>query len=175
MNRTEKGAVIEELVEKFGEYDFFYVTDSTAMTVAQISKFRRECFDQGIEIKVYKNTLIQKALERMDDAAYMDIVPALKGTSAVMFANTANLPAKTIKGFHESGIEKPLLKGAYIGSSVYLGADQLDVLSKLKSREELLGEVIGLLQSPAQNVISALKSGGSTIAGLVKTLEERAA
>jgi large subunit ribosomal protein L10 len=177
MTRTEKTAVIEELVEKFNQYDFFYITNSTTMTVAQVTKFRRACFEKGIEFKVYKNTLIKKAFDRMDDSAggYADMAAVLKGTSAIMFCETANLPAKTLKAFHETGTDKPALKGAYIGSSVFLGNDQIDALSKLKSKEELLGEVIGLLQSPAKNLISALKSGGSTIAGLLKTLEERAA
>jgi large subunit ribosomal protein L10 len=177
MTRTEKTAVIAELVEKFNQYDFFYITNTTTMTVAQVTKFRRVCFEKGIEFKVYKNTLIQKAFEGMGDASanYVEMNEALKGTSAIMFCETANLPAKTLKAFHETGTEKPLLKGAYIGSSVYLGNDQLDALTKLKSKEELLGEVIGLLLSPAQNLVGALKSGGSTIAGLVKALEEREA
>ena len=177
MNRTEKTVVIAELVEKFNQYDFFYITNSTTMTVAQVTKFRRVCFEKGIEFKVYKNTLIQKAFDGMGDASesYAEMAEALKGTSAIMFCETANLPAKTLKAFHEAGTEKPLLKGAYIGSSVFLGNDQLDALAKLKSKEELLGEIIGLLQSPAKNVISALKSGGNTIAGLLKTLEEREA
>lgn len=177
MNRTEKTAVIAELVERFHQYDFFYITNTTTMTVAQVTKFRRACFEKGIEFKVYKNTLIQKAFEGMDDAngGYAEMKAALKGTSAIMFCETANLPAKTLKAFHATGAEKPLLKAAYIGSSVFLGNDQIDDLTKLKSKEELLGEIIGLLQSPAKNVISALKSGGSTIAGLLKTLEERAA
>ena len=177
MTRTEKTAVIEELVEKFSHYDFFYVTDSTTMTVAQINKFRRVCFEKGIEIKVYKNTLIKQAFNRVDsaNAGYAEMAQALKGTSAVLFCETANLPAKTLKAFHESGIEKPLLKAAYIDTSVFLGNDQLDMLGKLKSKEELLGEILGLLQSPAKNVIGARQSGGNILAGLVKALEERAA
>jgi large subunit ribosomal protein L10 len=177
MTRTEKGAVIAELVEKFGQYDFFYVTDTTTMTVAQITKFRRECYEKGIDFKVYKNTLIEKAFEQLDDSAggYAELTTALKGTSAVMFCETANLPGKVLKAFHEAGTDRPALKAAYIGSSVYFGNDSLDALAKLKSKHELLGELLGLLQSPASGLMSALQSGGGTVAGLLKTLEERAA
>ena len=177
MTRTEKGAVIDELVEKFQQFDFFYVTDTTTMTVADITKFRRACYEKGIGFKVYKNTLIEKAFDRLDDSAggYATLTAALKGTSAVMFCETANLPGKVLKEFHATGIEKPQLKAAYIGSSVYFGNDSLDALATLKSKEQLLGELIGLLQSPASNLLGSLQSGGGTLAGLLKTLEERAA
>ena len=175
MNRTEKGVVIDELVEKFEQYDFFYVTDTTAMTVAQITKFRRACFEKGIEFKVYKNKLIKKAFDRLDNSAYAQLDPALKGTSAVMFCETSNLPAKVLKDFHKSSAEKPALKAAYIDTSVFFGNESIAALEKLKSKHELLGEVLGLLQSPAKNVIGALQSGGNILAGLMKALEERAA
>ncbi len=177
MTRTEKNNIVEELVEKFGENQFFYITDASAMTVAQVNKFRRVCFEQNIEFKVYKNALIGKALERMDDATggYAETSEVLVGASAIMFCENAKLPAEVLKKFQKDGNSKPLLKAAYIDSSVFLGNDSLEDLVKLKSKEELLGEVLGLLQSPARNVISALQSGGNTIAGLIKALEERAA
>jgi large subunit ribosomal protein L10 len=177
MTRTEKNNIVDELVGKFGENQFFYLTDSSAMTVAQVNKFRRVCFEQNIEFKVYKNALIGKALERMDDAAggYAQTSEVLVGASAIMFCENAKLPAEVLKKFQKDGNAKPLLKAAYIDYSVFLGNDSLDDLIKLKSKEELLGEVLGLLQSPARNVISALQSGGNTIAGLIKALEERAA
>ncbi len=176
MTRTEKNSIVEELVGKFNENGFFYVTDTSTMTVAQVNKFRRVCFDQNIEFKMYKNALISKAFERMEDTVgFGQASEALKGASAIMFSENAKLPAQILKSFQKDGNAKPLLKAAYIDSSVFLGNDSLEELVKLKSKEELLGEVLGLLQSPARNVISALQSGGSTIAGLVKALEERAA
>jgi large subunit ribosomal protein L10 len=175
MNRQEKAAAIEQLKDKLSENPFFYITDTSSMNVSEISALRRVCYEKDIEIQVVKNTLAIKAMESFpEDKNFGEIFQALKGTSAIMFTNTANLPAKVIKEYRKSG-EKPKLKAAYIETAIFIGDNQLDVLAKLKSKEELVGEIIGLLQSPAKNVISALKSGGSTIAGLVKALEERAA
>ena len=174
MNKADKSVAIDELVAKFEEYNFFYVTDSSSMTVAQMNKFRRLCYEQNIEFKVLKNSLIKKAFERLDNTdKLMAIAPALKGTTAVMFSDTNNGAAKVLKTFRTGTVVKPALKAAYIDSDVYFGDDQIDMLTQLKSKNELIGEVLGLLQSPARNVISALQSGGSTIAGLLKTLEER--
>lgn len=175
MTRQEKALAIEQLKNKLEDNSFFYLADTSAMSVKQISALRRICFEKGIEIKVVKNTLARKAMESFpEERNYEAVFDALKGTTAILFTDTANLPAKVMKDYRKDG-DKPRLKAAYIDSAIFLGDDQLEALSKLKSKEELLGEVIGLLQSPAKNVISALKSGGSTIAGLVKALEERAA
>lgn len=174
MTREDKAIAIEQLKAKLEDSPFFYVADTSAMTVKEISALRRLCFEKGIELKVVKNTLAQKAMESFGDRNYEELYGALKGTSAILFTHTANLPARVIKDFRKDGA-KPQVKAAYIDSAIFLGDEQLEALTKLKSKEELLGEIVGLLQSPAKNVISALKSGGSTIAGLVKALEERAA
>ncbi|MFM8362773.1 MAG: 50S ribosomal protein L10 [Haliscomenobacter sp.] len=175
MNKAEKTATIEVLKDQFANNSFFYLTDTTSMTVAETNKFRRMCFEKGVEVQMLKNTLIKKALEDAPaDKNYAQIVDILHGPTVVMFCETANLPARILKDFRGSA-DKPVLKGAYIDSAVFIGDDQLDVLSKLKSKEELLGEVVGLLQSPAKNVIGALQSGGQKIMGLLKTLEERGA
>jgi large subunit ribosomal protein L10 len=175
MTREEKALAIEQLRNKLEDNLYFYVADTSSMTVAEINALRRICFDKGIELKVVKNTLVQKAMESFpEERNYAELYGALKGTSAILFTQTANLPARVIKDFRKEK-SKPALKAAYIETAVFLGDNQLDALTNLKSKEELVGEIIGLLQSPAKNVISALKSGGSTIAGLVKALEERAA
>ncbi|MEO1517378.1 MAG: 50S ribosomal protein L10 [Bacteroidota bacterium] len=173
MTREEKSATIEALKEKFDNSSFFYLTDSSTLTVEQVNKLRRLCFEKGVEMKVVKNTLAKKALEAApEDKGYADLYESLKGPTAIMFSSVANAPARLIKEYRGKD-EVPALKAAYIDSDVYVGDDQLQILADLKSKDELLGEVIGLLQSPAKNVISALKSGGSTIAGLLKALEER--
>ncbi|NRA47657.1 MAG: 50S ribosomal protein L10 [Phaeodactylibacter sp.] len=175
MNREEKTATIEALKEKLSGVDYFYLADSSTLTVEQINKFRGMCFEKGVEMKVVKNTLIKKALEAApEEKNYADLYQALKGHTAILFTETANTPAKLIKEFRGDD-EKPELKAAYIESDVYIGDDQLDALASLKSKDDLLAEVITLLQSPAKNVIGSLKSGGQTIAGLLKALEERAA
>lgn len=173
MTRSEKAAVIEELKGKFENSSFFYVTDSSTLTVEQVNKLRGLLFEQGIEMRVVKNTLAQKALESApDERNYAELFDALKGPTALMFTEVANAPARVIKDFRKDH-ERPLLKAAYIDSSVYMGDDQLDALASLKSKEELIGEVITLLQSPIKNVLGSLQSGGNTIAGLLKALEER--
>jgi large subunit ribosomal protein L10 len=174
MNKQEKNQVIQELTEKFDNTSFIYFTDASSMTVAQVNKLRRMCFQQGIEMTVVKNTLARKAMENLGaERGFEPVFAALEGPTAIMLTDTANAPAKLIKEFRKDGT-KPVLKAAYIDSDVFFGDENLDTLIALKSKEELVGDIIMLLQSPAQNVISALKSGGSTIAGLVKTLEERA-
>ncbi len=174
MTKSEKATVIEELKEKFGKYDFFYLTDSSTMTVEEVNNLRGKFFEQDVQMQVVKNTLAQKALEAADpEKGYEALYDVLKGPTAILFTKAANVPAKVIKEFRKGDKERPLLKAAYIDSGIYIGDDQIDALANLKSKEELLGEVIALLQSPAKNVISALKSGGATIAGLVKALGER--
>jgi large subunit ribosomal protein L10 len=173
MTRTEKAAAIEELKEKFENSSFFYVTDSSTLTVEQVNKLRGLLFEQGIEMKVVKNTLAKKALESApDERNYAELFDSLKGPTALMFTEVANAPARIIKDFRKEN-ERPLIKAAYIDSSVYVGDDQLDALAALKSKEELLGEIVGLLQSPIKNVLGSLQSGGNTIMGLLKALEER--
>ncbi len=173
MTRAEKTAAIEVLKEKFGNNNFFYLTDASTLTVEQVNDFRRKCFEKDVEMKVVKNTLAIKALESApDEKGYEPLKQALKGPTAILFAATANVPAKLLKEFRENH-ERPLLKAAYIDSDVYLGDDQIDVLSELKSKEDLIGDVILLLQSPAKNVVASLQSGGQTISGLLKALSER--
>jgi|APTNR8051073442_1049403.scaffolds.fasta_scaffold00233_26 large subunit ribosomal protein L10 len=175
MNKAEKTATIEVLKEKFSNVDFFYLTDASTMTVGQINNFRRLCYEKGIEVKVVKNSLLRKALETFPESRnYTAVFEALKGSTAVLFAQgAASGPAKTLKEFRDGGGDRPQLKGAYIDTAVYFGDDQLDALTKLKSKEDLLGEVIGLLQSPMSNLLGALQSGGGNIMGLLKALEER--
>ena len=174
MNKQEKDQAIQELREKFDNTSFIYFTNASAMTVAQVNKLRRLCYQQGIEMTVVKNTLARKAMESLgEERGFAPVFKALEGPTAIMLTDNASAPAKLIKEFRKDGT-KPQLKAAYIDSDVYFGDDQLEALISIKSKEDLLGDVIMLLQSPAKNVISALKSGGGTIAGLVKTLEERA-
>ncbi|RMG81696.1 MAG: 50S ribosomal protein L10 [Bacteroidetes bacterium] len=171
MTKAEKTAVIEELKEKFEKSSFFYVTDSSTLTVAQINTLRGLFFEKGIEMKVVKNTLARKALEAIGDQ-YTPLFDALKGPTSLVFTEVANAPAKVIKEFRKTS-EKPVVKAAYIDSAIYIGDDQLDTLAKIKSKEEMIGEIIGLLQSPIKNVLGQLQSGGNTIMGLLKALEER--
>jgi large subunit ribosomal protein L10 len=171
MNKEEKYELVAALTEQINEYGNFYITDTADLTVAKVNNIRRKCFESDIVMQVAKNSLIEKALE----AAKGDFSPlydVLKGTSTILFSKSAKAPAKLIKELRRQG-DKPVLKAAYVYSSAFVGDNQLDALMTLKSKEELVGEIIGLLQSPAKNVLSALQSGGTTIAGLVKTLQER--
>lgn len=178
MKKEDKISLVNALTEKLKETDYFYIADASGMTVEEVNDFRRACFKQGVQYKVYKNTFIKKALDNLDtDYAEFDET-VLKGFSGLMFSpEVGNLPAKILIDYRKKNKKKenprPLLKGASIDTALYIGDDQLTALSKIKSKQELLGEVITLLQSPAKNVISALKSGGDTLAGLVKTLQER--
>lgn len=171
MRREEKQEIVKALAEQIKSYGNFYITDTADLTVEKVNGIRRKCYDKGIAIQVVKNTLIKKALIEVgvDSEEIFDV---LKGASTLMLSETGSAPAKLIKELRK-GSDKPVLKGAYIDASVFIGDDQIDALSKLKSKDELIGEIIGLLQSPAKNVISGLQSGGNTIAGLVKTLQER--
>ncbi len=171
MRREEKANIVAELTEKFNNSNFFYVADSSELNVEDVNALRRMCFEQGIELRVTKNTLVKKALDA-SDKSFDDLYEVLKGPTSLMFTDTSNAPAKLIKEFRKKK-EKPVLKAAYIDSDVFIGDDQLGTLADLKSKEELVGEIIGLLQSPAKNVISALQSGKSTLAGLIKTLADR--
>jgi large subunit ribosomal protein L10 len=171
MNKEEKHDLVLALTEQMKEYGNFYITDTSNLTVAKINNIRRKCFESDIEMKVAKNSLIKKAMEATG-GDYTEMYDVLKGSSSILFSKSATAPAKLIKALRKTG-DKPVLKAAYIDSAIFVGDNQLDNLIKLKSKEQLIGEIIGLLQSPAKNVISALQSGGNTIAGLVKTLQER--
>ena len=174
MTREEKAQVIENLTEKFQSNNHFYITDTSGLTVAEINKFREMCFTQGVEYKVAKNTLIKKALDNLD-SDYSSLEDVLKGVSGIMFVEeNGNVPAKIIKKFKkEDAQERPAFKAASIDSDIFIGEDQLNTLASLKSKQELIGEIITLLQSPAKNVISALQSAENNLAGIVKTLSER--
>ena len=170
MKKEDKALIIEHIGDTLKEYAHFYLVDVTGMNASATSKLRRKCFESGIKMLVVKNTLLHKAFEAAE-LDYSPLYPTLKGTTALFFCNTANVPAKLIKEVGKDGI--PALKAAYAEEGFYVGADQLDALCAIKSKSELLAEVVSLLQSPAKNVISALQSGGQTIHGLLKTLGER--
>lgn len=172
MKKEQKKETIDALTSDFGKYASFYLTDASKLTVAQVNKLRRICHRDGVKMKVAKNTLIRKALEAKGNGSYNELFIALKGETAILFSEAANAPAKIIKEFRKDN-EKPILKAAYIESSVFVGEKYLNDLAKLKSKQELLGEIVGLLQSPMSNLVSALQSGKSTISGIVKTLSER--
>jgi len=172
MKKEDKSAIIERLKITLDQYNHFYVADTANLNAADTSALRRSCFKKEIKLIVAKNTLLKKALEQKGDFA--PLFTALEGPTALILSNTNNAPAKLIKEFSKSNkAGKPVLKAAYVEESFYLGADQLDVLVNIKSKEQLIGEVITLLQSPVKNVVSALQSGGSIIHGVLKTLSER--
>ena len=171
MTREEKSQVIEELTAQLADNTNIYLTDISGLDAVATSNLRRACFKSNIKLAVVKNTLLEKAMDA-SDKDFGDLPTILKGNTSVMYSETGNAPAKVIKEFRKKS-DKPLLKGAFIEESIYIGDDLLDALVDIKSREELIGEIVGLLQSPAKNVISALKSSGGTIAGIVKTLSER--
>jgi large subunit ribosomal protein L10 len=173
MTREEKNQIIDDLVGVLEATNTVYLTDIEGLDAQSSSDLRRLCFNRNIQISVVKNTLLKKAMER-SSKNFDELFPVLKGNTSILIAEAANAPAKLIKEFSKTN-GKPILKGAYVEEAVFVGANQLDALVNLKSKEELIGDVIALLQSPAKNVISALLSGGQTIAGLVKTLEERKA
>ena len=171
MRKEDKSAIIEQIAATVGQYTNFYLTDIATLNAENTSKLRRECNKQDIKLVVVKNTLFKKALEKIEgDYSELDVV--LKGNTAVLFSNAANAPAKMIKEFSK-GTGVPKLKAAYVQESFYIGAENLDALVSIKSKNELIGDVIALLQSPAKNVVSALQSGGTTIHGVLKTLSER--
>ncbi|MFD1553864.1 50S ribosomal protein L10 [Putridiphycobacter roseus] len=172
MTKDEKSKYIEDLSAKLSDSGIFYLADTAELTVEKVNDLRRKCFNNNIELKVVKNTLLQKALERIEDKDFSELYGVLAGPTSIMFAEVGNAPAKMIKDFRKKN-DKPILKAAYIDESIYVGDDNLDLLASIKSKEELIGDIVGLLQSPAKNVISGLKSGGSKLAGILKTLEAR--
>ena len=174
MNKEEKSLIIEELVEKFNNNQHYYFTDASGLTVAEVNAFRKLCFERGIEFKVFKNTLIYKALERIETDVDTWDKSVLKGSTGILFSKeNGKIPAILLQDFRKKGGSKPALKGAYIEKELYVGEESLPALSRLKSKNELIGELIGLLQSPATNVISALQSGKNKLAGIVKTLSDK--
>ena len=174
MRKEDKGVIIGQLTEILKEYPNFYLTDIEAMDAEKTSQLRRECFKREVKLVVVKNNLLKKALENLE-GDYSELTGSLKGNTAVMFSQVANAPARLIKDFTKDtkGEGKPQLKAAYVQESFYVGAENLDALVSIKSKNELIADVIALLESPAKNVISALQSSGQTIHGLLKTLEER--
>lgn len=175
MTREDKTAAIAVLKEELGNAPFFYFADSSTLSVAKINRFRRMCYDKNITVKVAKNTLIQKALESEPESkGYAALYEALKGPTTILISSNPKAPAKLIAEFRKTEA-RPILKAAYIDSSVFLGDEQLVALTKLKTKEEMVGEIIGLLQSPARRLSSQITAAGSKIAGIVKTLEERTA
>jgi large subunit ribosomal protein L10 len=171
MNKEEKYDLVLALTEQMKEFGNFYITDTSNLTVAKVNDIRRQCFESDITMQVTKNSLIKKAMDNIE-GDFAPLYDVLKGSSSILFSKSATAPAKLIKKLRKKG-DKPVLKAAYIDASLFIGDNQLDTLINLKSKEQLIGEVIGLLQSPAKNVVSALQSGGNILAGLVKTLEER--
>jgi large subunit ribosomal protein L10 len=173
MTKEEKAQYIDNLTVELQEAGIFYLADTSDLTVETINALRRKCFQSNIRLKVVKNTLLEKAMDRVAGKDYGNLKGVLSGPTSIMFAEVGNLPAKVIKDFRKKNA-KPILKGAYIEESIYVGDDQLDALESIKSKDELIGEIIGLLQSPAKNVVSGLKGQGGKIAGILKTLSERA-
>ena len=172
MTKEEKAVIIDAVAQQLKAYPHFYITDTKSLDAEKTALLRRKCFENDVKLVVVKNTLLIKALEK-NDMADADLVKVLEGPTAVMFTNTAKAPALLIKEFRKKS-DKPVLKAAFAESCLYMGDDQLDALCNIKSKEELIGDIIALLQSPAKNVISALQNAaGQKIAGLVKTLEER--
>ncbi len=171
MTREEKNQAIEVLTEKVNGANVFYLADIAGLDAESSSKLRRSCFSNNIQIEVVKNTLLKKALEKAE-GEYDELYESLKGNTSLIFAEVGNAPAKLIKDFRKKN-DKPILKGAFIEQAIYIGDENLDFLSSIKSKEELIGDLIALLQSPAKNVVSALQSSGWQLAGIVKTLSER--
>ncbi len=174
MKKELKAQVIEAIKANMAQYPNFYVTDISGLNAEQTSALRRDCFNEGIKLTVVKNTLFNKVIKDSGNAELALISSVLEGNTAIMYCEAPAVPAKLIKKYNKAGSEKPALKGAYVQECAFIGADKLEELIHIKSREELIGDIVALLQSPIKSVISALQNGGGqTIAGLVKTLEER--
>lgn len=174
MKKELKAQVIAQIAAQLQETPNFYITDISGLNAEKTTQLRRACFEAGIKLTVVKNTLFEHVIKGMDSEEIKLVIPALKGNSAIMYTEAANAPAKLIKKLNKEGFEKPVLKAAYVQECAFVGADKLDELASIKSKEELIGDIIGMLQSPIKNVISALQNaGGQTIAGLVKTLSEK--
>ncbi len=173
MTKEEKAKYIDDLTAELTQAGVFYLADTSELSVEVINNLRRKCFQSGVTLKVVKNTLLYKAMERVEGIDYGQLSEVLAGPTSIMFAEVGNVPAKIIQEFRKKSA-KPILKGAFVGEAIFIGDNQLETLANIKSKDELLGDIVGLLQSPAKNVISALKGQGGKIAGILKTLEERA-
>ncbi len=171
MTREEKSQVIEDLTTQLTEGGIIYLADISGLDALSTSNLRRACFKANVKLAVVKNTLLAKAMEK-SDKDFGKLSETLKGNTSLMISDTGNAPAKVIKEFRKKS-DKPVLKGAYVEEAIYIGDNQLDTLVNIKSKEEVIGDIIGLLQSPAKNVISALQSGGNKLSGILKTLSER--
>ncbi len=174
MKKELKDQVIAAIKANMAEYPNFYIVDIAGLNAGDTAELRRDCFNEGIKLTVVKNTLLHKVIEQAGNPEMELLVPALEGNTALMYSEAPAVPAKLIKKYNKAGKEKPVLKAAYAQECAFVGADKLEELVNIKSREELIGQVIGMLQSPIQNVISALQNaGGQTIAGVLKTIEEK--
>ena len=174
MKKEMKEQVIAAIKANLAQYPNFYVVNIEGLNAEDTASLRRDCFNEGIKLTVVKNTLFHKVIKDSENAEMELLAPALEGNTAIMYCEGPAVPAKLIKKYNKAGNEKPALKAAYVQECAFVGADKLEELVNIKSKEDLLGEIIGMLQSPMQNLISALQNGGSnTIAGLVKTLEEK--
>jgi large subunit ribosomal protein L10 len=171
MKKEDKNIVIEDISKELATYKYFYLTDTSSLNAEQTTLLRRKCFDNNIKLMVVKNTLLKKAMEK-SETDYSEAYNSLHGTTAVMFCDTGNLPARIIKDLRKK-LERPLLKVAYIEDTFYIGDNQLDSLTNLKSKDELVADIIALLQSPAKNVLLSLQSGSNKLTGILKTLSER--
>ena len=173
MNKEEKVIAVEELKGQLADYKSIYLTDIAGLNALETSKLRRECFNSNVKLSVVKNTFLERAMSESEND-FGELKELLKGNTTIMLSTIGNSPAKVIKKFRKDG-DKPILKGAFVDEAIYIGDEHIDALFNLKSKEEVIGEIITLLQSPAKNVISALKSSSGKIAGLVKTLSEKPA
>ena len=169
--REEKNQLIDSIAEKLNEYSHFYLTDISGLNAEETSNLRRKCYESDIQMVVVKNTLLRKAFEKVE-GSYDELFDTLKGNTSIMFANTGNAPAKLLKEMRKEH-EKPILKGAFVEEGFYIGDDNIEVLASIKSKEEVIGDIIALLQSPIKNVVSSLESGKNILAGVVKTLQNK--
>ncbi len=171
MRREEKDVIIDNLAQRLNDTKHFYLTDISELNAEQTSNLRRKCFEKEISLLVVKNTILRKAMEK-SDGDFIDLYDILKDSTSIMFCATGNIPAKLIKEFRKT-MDRPILKAAFVEESIYIGDEQLEILSSIKSKDELLGDLLNLLQSPVKNLVSALASSGSELAGALKTLSEK--
>lgn len=173
MTREEKAKYVDDLAAELAENNVIYLTDTAELTVETVNKLRRKAFNANIKMRVVKNTLLNKAMDKVEDKDFSELRDILKGATSIMFSEVGSAPARLIKDFRKSS-DKPILKGAWIDEGVFIGDEQVKALAEMKSKEEVIGEIITILQSPAKNVVSGLKGAGGKLAGILKTLEERA-
>ncbi len=172
MKREDKNQLIDVIAEDLKQSSYFYITDISNLDAGKTSKLRRLCFNKNVKLSVVKNTLLRKAMEKVDNKDFDELFDILKGPTSIMYAEAGNIPAKLIKEFRKES-DKPVLKGAFVEEVVYLGDDKLEMLSNIKSKNELIADIVALLQSPVKNVMGALQSGSNTLTGILKTLSEK--